>query len=110
MAEDMDFEQSHDIITLTLDDDTELECVVLNIFTVEDKEYIALISVEELAQDDHDGEVLIYQFKQTDDEEPELINIETDEEFDLVSEAFSQLMDELEAEDESDMEDFTAGE
>ena len=34
-----------DIIYLTLEDDSELECEVLGIFSVEDKEYIALLPI-----------------------------------------------------------------
>ena len=33
-------------VTLTLDDDTELECVVLTIFEAGEREYIALLPME----------------------------------------------------------------
>ena len=33
-------------VTLTLDDDTTLECVVINIFKAGDREYIALLPME----------------------------------------------------------------
>ena len=33
-------------VTLTLDDDTTLECIVINIFQAGDKEYIALLPME----------------------------------------------------------------
>ena len=36
----------HDYITLSLDDGTELQCIVLDIFTVDDKDYIALQPIE----------------------------------------------------------------
>lgn len=105
MSEEMNMEQDHEIITLTLEDDTELDCVVLDVFTVKEKQYIALISVEELAQDDHDGEVFIYQFKQSEGGEPELINIDSDEEYELVSDAFSKLLEELQDEYDEEIEE-----
>lgn len=108
MAEDMNFEESHDLITLTLDDDSEVECVVLSIFSVEEKEYIALMPVEELEKDEENSEVLLYRFLESEEGELDLSNIETDEEYDLVAEAFSQILDEMEA--DSEMEDFEAGE
>lgn len=83
---DYDHEDEYDIIYLTLDDDTELECSVLGIFDVEDEEYIALVPLGE-------EEVLLYKFIE-DDEDFELMNIEDDEEFELVSEAFELLFGE----------------
>ena len=60
----MNLEESHDIITLTLEDDSEVECVVLSIFPVEEKEYIALMPVEELEKDEENSEVLLYRFSE----------------------------------------------
>ena len=42
-------------VTLTLDDGTELECVVLTIFEAADKEYIALLPLD--GNEAEDGEV-----------------------------------------------------
>lgn len=108
MAEDMNFEESHDLITLTLDDDSEVECVVLSIFSVEEQEYIALMPVEELEKDEESSEVLLYRFFESEEGQLDLSNIESDEEYDVVSEAFSQILDEMET--DSEFEDFEAGE
>lgn len=81
-----DHEEELDIIYLTLEDDTELECEVLGIFEVEDYEYIALLPLEE-------REIYIYRYVE-DGNDFELINIEDDEEFELVSEAFELLFGE----------------
>lgn len=80
-------EEEHDIMYLTLDDDTELECYVLGIFQVEGmegKEYIALLPVDE-------EEVIIYEFVELEDEEFELLAIEEEEEFELVSQTFHDI-------------------
>lgn len=44
-------------VTLTLDDGTELECVVLTIFEAGEKEYIALLPLD--GREAEDGEVLL---------------------------------------------------
>lgn len=108
MAEDMNLEELHDMITLTLEDDSEVECVVLSIFPVEEQEYIALMPVEELEKDEENSEVLLYRFSEPAEGELDLSNIETDEEYEAVAEAFSQILDEMEA--DTEFEDFEAGE
>ena len=65
-------------VTLTLDDGRELECVVLTIFPAGEREYIALLPME-----DEDGQ-------------PNLENIEDDDEYEIVADAFDELLDEQE--------------
>ncbi len=72
-----------DTVYLTLDDDSEIECNILGIFEVEDKEYIALLPYD-------DDQVFLYEYVE-DEDGIDLINIEDDEEFDVVSEAFYTL-------------------
>ena len=58
MADEREFnneEEQEMTVTLTLDDDTELECVVLTIFEAGDREYIALLPME--GADSEEGEV-----------------------------------------------------
>lgn len=83
-------------MTLTLEDDTELECAVLGVFDVkgiEGKEYIALLPKD-------DETVLIYEYKELENEEVELLSIEDDEEFEKVSSEFDAIFNEDEDEDE----------
>ena len=95
---DDDFE----IMTLTLEDGTEIECAIIGIFPVEEKEYIALIPVEDI--DSEDGEVFLYGVTETEDGELDLISIESDEEYNLVAKVFDELMEEEYA-DEDEEED-----
>ncbi len=88
--EDLDFDENEEIIILTLDDDSELECLILGVFEVEEDEYIAL---QPIGEDD----ILLYGYKELDEEDFELIPIEDEEEFNTVSEAFDALF--LEDED-----------
>lgn len=79
----------HDTVTLSLDDGTEMECDVIAIFPCEDNDYIAL-----LPQDaGEEGEVFLYRFIEKGEDDIELVNIEDDEEFDKVAEAFDEFLD-----------------
>ncbi len=79
-------------MTLTLDDDTELECGIIGVFEVDGIEYIALLPEE-------DDTVLIYQYKEN-GEDIELSLIEDDDVFDKVSNAFNELWEEEDEEEE----------
>lgn len=80
--------EENDTVTLTLDDDTEIVCDVITIFPCGNKKYIALLPQDS----DDDGEVYLYEFQENGDE-PNLINIESDEEFEAVSDAFEEWLD-----------------
>lgn len=96
-------EDEHMTVTLTLDDGTEMECAVLTIFPVGEKQYIALLPVEE--NDDEEGEVFLYQFNQLENEEIELLNIDDDDEYEAVSDAFDEILDNEEFDEAFDDEE-----
>jgi len=85
-------------VTLTLDNDEEIECAVLTIYSVDEKEYIALLPLDEEG-DNEDGEVYIYRYVETEDGEPTLENIEDDDEYEAAADAFDEWLDEQEFED-----------
>lgn len=93
-------------ITLTMDDDTEVECAILTTFPVKDKNYIALLALDENGQP-ASGEVYLYTFFVTENGDPILANIESDEEYDQAAEVFNkivtlaQLQETVEGEEES---------
>lgn len=86
-----DHEHEEMTVTLTLDDGSELECAVLTIFPVEEKQYIALLPLEQ--PEEEQGEVFLYQFRELEDGELELLNIEDDEEYEKVADAFDEFLD-----------------
>ncbi len=88
-----DHDHSHDTITLTLENDEEVECAVLGIFDVEDQEYIAL-----LPGDSED--VFIYIYNEDENGEVSLENIESQEAFDKVSAVFLEIIEAEEDEEE----------
>lgn len=84
-------EQEELTVTLTLDDGKELECVVLTIFPAGGKEYIALLPMEGIEAEE--GEVYLYRYSETADGQPDLQNIENDDEYEIVADAFDELLD-----------------
>lgn len=93
MAEDIknvNIEEEEDIITLEFDDDTAVDCYVMGTYEFEGKEYIAL------APEDGTDDVYIYGYKQINDEEFEILEIESEEEFDAAAAEFDAIMAEEE--------------
>lgn len=72
-----------EVLRLTLDDDTEMECYVLGVFEVGEKEYIALVPTED------EEEVFLYEYIEAEDG-IELVNIEDDDEYEKVVQAFEE--------------------
>ena len=77
-------------VTLTLDDGTDLECVVLTIFEAADKEYIALLPLD--GNEAEDGEVYLYRYTEDANGNPDIQNIESDEEYNKAAIAFDTVL------------------
>lgn len=88
-------------VTLTLDNDEVLECAVLTIFSAGDRQYIALLPLED-AEDTEEGDVFIYRFEEDEYGEPTLDNIEDDDEYELAADAFDEWLDEQDFEELED--------
>lgn len=88
-------------VTLTLDNDEVLECAVLTIFSAGDRQYIALLQLED-AEDTEEGDVFIYRFEEDENGEPTLDNIEDDDEYELAADAFDEWLDEQDFEELED--------
>lgn len=81
-----------DIITLEFDDGEDVECEIMGIFDVDNKEYIALIPL------DGSDDVYIYGYKEQGEDEFELIDIDDDKEFEKVVAEFDKIVAEEETE------------
>lgn len=81
----------NDTVTLTLEDDTVVECAIVSIFPAGDREYIALLPLG--GEEEEKGEVYLYRYAEDANGEPSLDNIESDEEYEIVADAFDELMD-----------------
>lgn len=84
------FDPQEMFVTLDLDDGSQLECQILTIFDVDNQNYIALVPV------DNDEEVIFYRYFEDEESNPSLENIDSDDEFDAVSDRFDELLDEEE--------------
>lgn len=92
-------------VTLTYEDGTEDECIVMDIFSVEElgeQEYIALLAVPEgieESEEEVEGEIILYRYEELENDEINLEAIEDDNEAQIVQKAFEALLEE-EAEEE----------
>lgn len=85
-------------VELTLDNDEVVECAILTLFEAGDKEYIALLPLSESGEAE-DGDVYLYRYIEHEDGEPELANIEDDDEYEIAADAFDEWMDTQEFEE-----------
>ena len=90
------------LVTLDLDDGTQVECEILTIFTVGEQDYIARLPLDDKGEPKEEGEVFIYRYFEDADGNPSLENIQNDDEYEAVSDRFDELLDEAEF---NDMED-----
>ncbi|MBQ9134695.1 MAG: DUF1292 domain-containing protein [Lachnospiraceae bacterium] len=94
MAEN-NFAEEEMTVDLELDDGTNVTCAVITILTVNEKDYIVLLPLDENGEN-QDGEVWFYGYKEDESDpnvEPELIYIEDDDEYEAVSDAFDEFLD-----------------
>lgn len=86
-------------MTVTIDtDEGSVECSIITILTVNDKDYIALLPMDKEGNPSED-DVWFYGYKENPDdpnEEPELIYIDDDDELEAVFDKFDEYLDNLE--------------
>lgn len=83
-------DEEADFLTLEFEDGVEVECEIMGVFDFEGKEYIALIP------DDGTDDVYIYGYKEVGEDEFELVDIDSDEEFEKVVAEFDKIVAEEE--------------
>ncbi|MCD8082542.1 MAG: DUF1292 domain-containing protein [Clostridiales bacterium] len=94
MAKRQNEEPEEMTVTLTLDDGSTMECVVLTIFEAGGRDYIALLPME--GAEEETGEAYLYRYEEDEEGNPSLDNIGDDEEYEIVADAFDELLDEQE--------------
>lgn len=90
------------LVTLDLDDGSQVECEILTIFTVNEQDYIALIPLDDKGDVNDEGEVYIYRYDEDEEGNAILDNIQDDDEYEAVSDRFDELLDEAEFEEMED--------
>ena len=89
-------------VTLTLDNDEEIECAVLTVYEAGGRQYIALLPLDENGESE-EGDVYLYRYIDPDPENPDLENILDDEEYEIAADAFDEWLDEQEFGEEEDL-------
>ena len=94
--EDMIVEEETPVIHLELEDDTEVDCAVISLFEAEGQEYIALIAVEDLESDEEESTLLLYRYNEDPEDEDSftLDNIESHEEYEMVTAILDEILEE----------------
>ena len=98
MGNKKDYEDEEMTVELDLDDGSTVNCAVITILTVESKDYIVLLPLNEEGENE-EGEVWFYRYSENPDdpnEEPVLDYIEDDDEYEKVSDAFDEYLDNCE--------------
>lgn len=93
-----DFNDEEMTVELELENGKTVNCAVITILTVEKKDYIALLPLNEKGENE-DGEVWFYAYSENPDdpnEEPVLDYIEDDDEYEMVADAFDEFLDNCE--------------
>lgn len=95
--QNMNTDEEQITVTLTMEDDEEIDCAVLTTYSANGREYIALLPLNEEGESE-DGDVYLYRYEEVDGE-PTLGNIEDYDEYDIAADAFDEWMDEQEFEE-----------
>lgn len=85
-------------VELDLEDGAHVTCSVVTILTVQGQDYIALLPLDADGKNE-DGEVWFYRYAEDESDpnvEPQLSYIDTDEEYERVSDAFDEYLDNAE--------------
>lgn len=94
-------------VELELDSGEKVTCAVITILTVDDKDYIALLPLDENGNNE-DGEVWFYRYEEDEsnpDTEPSISYIDDDEEYENVADAFDEYLDNVEFDEIVDSEE-----
>ena len=83
-----------DVVTLTLDDDVEIECAIITTFNMDSTEYIALLPLDQDGGN-QDGDVRINRFIRdtTAGSDHDHQKIEDDDEYDRAADKFDEWLD-----------------
>lgn len=95
MGKNNEIDETDMTVDIELEDGTTVSCAIVTIITVNEKDYIVLLPLNEDGQSD-DGEVWFYGYKEDESDpnvEPELIYIADDDEYEAVADAFDEFLD-----------------
>lgn len=96
-AYENDFEtEDLDTVVLTMEDDSEVTCAILAIYEAQGRDYISVWPLDENDELVEDADPMIFRYIDHGEEEPELENIEDDDEYEIALDAFEEILDDEE--------------
>ena len=98
MGKNESYEDEEMTVELELEDGTVVNCAVITILDVAEKSYIVLLPLDEKGNASEECDVYLYRFQEVNGN-PTLDNIESDEEYEMVADAFDEWLDNAEFED-----------
>lgn len=88
-------EDEADDIRVTLDtEDGEIVCRILTIFDVDQKDYIALLPLDDKGNDNEEGAVYLYAYSEDEQGLPSIEYIADEDEYEAVADRYDELLDE----------------
>lgn len=96
--EDKSYEDEKMTVTMTLEDGEEVTCGIVTILTMDERDYIVLLPLDENG-DNEDGEVWIYRYSENPNdpnEEPTIEFISDEDEYERISDVFDEYLDGVE--------------
>lgn len=87
------------LVTLDMDDGSQVECEILTIFDMGEQDYIVLLPLDSQGNENQEGIIYIYRYFEDKEGNPSLENIISDEEYEAVEERFEQLLEEADEEE-----------
>ena len=91
---------AEDVVTLTLENDEEVDCAIITTYEADSKEYIALLPLDENGENE-EGDVWIYRFRRdaSGGNDHGIDLIEDDDEYEMAADAFDEWLDTQEFEE-----------
>ena len=86
-----ELEETYDVVVLNDDDGNEHEFIHLSTVEVEGNTYFILLPVEETEEDDEEAEAIILKLGKDENGEDMLMDIEDDEEWEKVADAWEEM-------------------
>lgn len=87
----MSNEMEKDIITLEFEDGPDVECEIVGVFEANGQEYIALVAVESM--EDEESEVFMYRYNEVSEDEFEMDDITDDAEFEMAVQELTAIIE-----------------
>ena len=82
------------VVDLPYEDGTTLSCGVFSYFEVNDKKYFALLPLKGEKELDYSQKYMLYEVEEDEENNPVVVYIESDYEYAVAAQKFSELLDE----------------